>query len=378
MSRILKQSLSIPLVWAFSTLIQPRMAYAIESIPNPTTPPANAAENPEQSAALGSFVSNGTPVQFQDIGIVMTPPMGWEVDAGKGNGMSVIISEPKVNLKNVATEVTTYQRNITVTVKHEAAPIDEKTAADLAEGLKRDFGKSSMVRDFDILETKLIDYTPTAKAVLVYSSMRLGDVGMMQMHILVSGGDKQYLQTYTDMASRFSTTDSGFTQAWAAMTGLTAKGKAPTRYGSLMVYGGASGAVIVGFGLFLIINSRRRKKAFRNSVMAMESSEHSSNESTVSHMVSQHWAQASDESDDSDVCEDAVSSARDLPVTAINGTIQSWHSSSEITAAKPAKIRLKAVVNGGVSDESTSGDEDSTDWVLPVKTRITTARVSFG
>jgi hypothetical protein len=376
MKRILTESTSITLLWIATSVLKPGLAFATTGLP--AVPAASTAQAAE-TAEAEPIVSDGSALSLDALGVLVTPPKGWEVDTRKGNGMAVIMSEPKVELKKVKKEVTTYQRNITVTVKHEATPIDDKTAAALAESLKKEFSKSALIRDYDIMETKIFDFAPKTKALLVYASFRLNGVNMMQMHVLVSGGEKQFLQTYTDMATRFSPTDAGFTLAWASMTSLQVKGSAPVRYENIIKFGSAAGIILLLLSTTLFIRSRSRKKMFQASVMALDSDEDIGE--ATSHVVSNAWGISGDQTtaDTSDESGDEFkSNIQEMPVTAVNPANEAWALSAAIPAIKVPKFRVKAEEPSEEVEIDQASDSDGADWVLPVRTRISPSRVSFG
>jgi hypothetical protein len=367
MKRILTESVSISLMWIATSALKPGLAFASPAVPVAPAPIiAAAAVEAEPSNSDGSAIS------IEALGIVVTPPKGWQVDMRKSNGMAVIMSEPKVVLTHVKEVITTYQRNITVSVKHEATPIDGKTEATLAEALKREFSKSNMIQDYSIMETKIFDFAPKVKALLVYASFRLNGVNMMHMHVLVSGEEKQFLQTYTDMASRFSTTDAGFTQAWTSITGLQVKGAAPARYENIIKFGSAAGILSILLAAVSFIRHRGRKKLFQASVMALESNEVSEN--ATSHVVSNAWAISAEEED---------ADSEKMPVTAVNPINDEWQVSAAVALKKAPKIRIKSPDQSAVSqlaeiEKAEAADSESTDWVLPVRTRVSPSRVSVG
>ena len=209
--------------------------------PEATSTPADAATAP------GNFTSDGAPMTLSELGIVINPPKGWQVATQTGS-LSVVMREPAA--ANVAPGQTKYQRNITIAAIHKASPIDEKRAEQLKAELIRSFGSDSSVSDFKIMEHKFFNYHGSNDGLLVYSSLNIREFSMMQMHVLVSGQDKQFLMTYTDLANQFGTEkDPSFAAAWDSMVSIQVNGQAPSRIDQYKPYAvtGAS-----AFGLLLL------------------------------------------------------------------------------------------------------------------------------
>ena len=120
----------------------------------------------------------------------------------KTASLSVILTEPKDPKPSY--DKPKYQRNITVATAHRSTPIDEKRAEQLVEQMKEKFGKDAFITDFQILETRFFNHRGTNDGLLVYTSLNLGEYPMMQMHILVSGNENQFLVSYTDLPDRFT------------------------------------------------------------------------------------------------------------------------------------------------------------------------------
>jgi hypothetical protein len=221
--------------------------------------PAPATDNTVAGTAAtpATFVSNGSPMTLAAIGVVMTPPKGWEVSTQNGS-LSVVMREPVVGKALPGT--TKYQRNITIATIHRASPIDEKRATELQAELIRNFSADSTVSQFKVLDHKFFNYHGSNDGLLVYSSLNIGEYPMMQMHVLVSGQDKQYLMTYTDLASQFgSEKDPAFTVAWDSIVSIQVNGVAPSRMDQYMPYGIAGGI----FTTLLLVGYLWRRRATR-------------------------------------------------------------------------------------------------------------------
>lgn len=220
-----------------------------------------------------NFVSDGSPISLDVLGIVINPPKEWNVRIGNGEGPSVVMEESRdsVNSRRVEdTEQTLYQRNITLSMKHEGAPIDTKQIEIMTEELKNVFGKNSLIQNFEVIESSIIDYQNSEKAILIYTSYMMGKAQLMQMHLFVANESKQFLQTYTDLASRFAPEDSGFLTAWNSMTTLTYEGKAQVRYQNLIQYGSIAGGSIFGLLVLVGLRSKRRKSKFKKALHELD------------------------------------------------------------------------------------------------------------
>lgn len=242
---------------------------------SPEASEANVAgESAETSDATSSvpttLVSDGSSFEINDLGMKINPPTGWEIITNTGS-VSLLLQEPK---GPVEYDKTMYQRNITVAASHRASPIDEKRADDLKSQLQASFGKDTSASDFQVLEHKFFDYRGKNDGLLVYSSLKIGEEPMMQMHILVSGGEKQFLLTYTDMASRFNDqVDKGFETAWNSMVSIEVSGQAPHRIEGYYKYFALAGGIgFLGLTLFLL-RRKAAKQDFDSEANALEESD---------------------------------------------------------------------------------------------------------
>jgi len=215
------------------------------------------SNTPTMAPASESFTSNGAPLRLEALGITMSPPAGWLVDTNTGS-LSVVMREPKATVPDY--EKAKYQRNITVAAIHRASPIDEKRALELQGELIKSFSADSSVSNFQILEHKFFNYRGVNDGLLVYSSMNLGEYPMMQMHVLVSGQEKQFLMTYTDLAERFNNAKDGtFERAWNSLVSIDVTGAAPSRMNDYLRYGAlGAGFLLLGLAGILVRMRGRR------------------------------------------------------------------------------------------------------------------------
>ena len=222
---------------------------------------ATTAETPAAPQPK-TFVSDGQPFSMEELGFAITPPAAWEVSTYEST-MSLVMREPKDNAPSY--DKPKYQRNITVTASSNASPIDEKRAIELEASMTKRAEGDASIAQFKVIEHKFFNFRGENDGLLVYSSMDLGEYKMMQMHVLVSGQEKQFLMTYTDLADRFSDqADQNFAKAWSSMVSVAVKGETPNRQEQMIRYGSIAGGafflLLVGFTL------RRRavKKRYAN------------------------------------------------------------------------------------------------------------------
>ncbi len=204
-------------------------------------------------------LSDGRPITIDEAQMTITPPVGWEILL-KSRGKALIMQVPasKEPIKDYSKPI--YARNVTVAVAYEPRPIDELEAKALIVKLEKDFGSAPGVRNFQIVEHRLIDYREKADAILVYTAFEYNNFPMSQMHILVSGDKNNALLTYTDLTEAFQKDEAAMAQAWNAMLSINLAGKAPRRYENLIPIGvGLALSLIAGISLVLL----RRRNARR-------------------------------------------------------------------------------------------------------------------
>lgn len=257
-------------------------------------PGAPAVEN-SQATLPEKIVSDGSRFVVSEQEMAITPPAGWEV-LTRSSGLSLIMQEPRVEAPSYTKPK--YQRNITVATVQRPSPIDEQRAASLKEELTKTFGKPGMSSNFQIVEHKFFDYRGKKDGLVVYSSMQLGEFQMMQMHVLISGEARQYVMTYTDLASEFAANNAAYEKAWNSMVSIDVVGKAPVRYMEYVPYGIAGG---VAFLLFTAIGFLRRRSASRgyahdaNEIYSDDGVVASGNNSNAGFTVSGIWSLDADQ-----------------------------------------------------------------------------------
>ena len=229
------------------------IAVAAEAV---ATQPAATVAAPATAEAPSLIVSDGAKYQINS-GLSITPPKDWEVQT-KPMGMTLILQEPKSKEPVKDFSKPTFQRNITLVTMHHASPIDAIRAEELKTELQKTFDKQGSVSNFQITEQKFFNYRGTDDAILIYSTMKMGEFDMMQMHILISGQDKQYLMTYTDLAAEFLAKNGNVEKAWNSIVSIEVNGIAPKRYVEYIPFAVGGGVLIV---LMCVIGFLRRRAA---------------------------------------------------------------------------------------------------------------------
>ncbi len=233
---------------------------------NPQQPVVADAANAPSNSQTGPLISQGSAMAVDKLGIQITPPVGWEVTSREGV-LSLVMQEVLPPQAKPDYSKPIFRRNITVAAMHRASPIDETRANELRDELTRTFSADPSVQNFQVLEHKFFNYKGQNDGLLVYSSLTLREFPMMQMHILVSGAEKQFLLTYTDLAESFAAGGPRFEQVWNSMVSINVTGVAPDRWSDLIRYGGISGALLLMFALIVVFGRRaarrRREEAFR-------------------------------------------------------------------------------------------------------------------
>ncbi len=207
------------------------------------------------------FVSDGSRLVLQGQDIAITPPAGWEI-LTRAAGMTLVMQEPKIEEAVKNYDKPKYQRNITIATMQRPSPIDEQRANALKEELTKNFGKPGLASNFQIIEHKFFDYRGKQDGLVVYSSMQLGEFPMMQMHVLVSGDERHYLMTYTDLATEFAANNAAYEHAWNSMVSLEVAGKAPIRYMEYVPYATAAGVLFLVFSMMGFVRRRLASRSY--------------------------------------------------------------------------------------------------------------------
>lgn len=180
-------------------------------------------------------------VSVADLNFSVKAPSGWKVRQNY-RGRTLVLEDTLVS----QTQDATYNRNITVAVQSGPRPIDALEKDHLVQKLSEEFSKGAS--DFQIIESRIIDYRSKSDAILVFSSFTRDGIPMRQMHIFTSGSEHTVLLTFTDLQDSFEA-EGALNKAWVSMMSADLKGEAPHRYDGLM-YSGSGLALIVTAAFF--------------------------------------------------------------------------------------------------------------------------------
>lgn len=209
-----------------------------------------ASEQPAAGSTTipSMFVSDGSVVRFDQDRASLMPISGWQVEP-RGAGMALVMKEVVKQDPKAAVDYSQplFARNISVMTMNEPSPIDEARAASFEEQYLKMATRDGAMKDLQITGHKFFNYKGENDGLVFFAQHSANGFQMMQMIILVSGDAKQYLLTYTDLASRFSNQDS-YDAAWKSMTSVIVPGVAPKRY-----YREAQLAGAIAGGLLLLI-----------------------------------------------------------------------------------------------------------------------------
>ncbi len=194
-------------------------------------------------------------VTIADLNFSVKAPSGWKVRQNY-RGKTLVLEDPMSS--NHGDSI--YNRNITIAVQSGAKPIDALEIERVSQKLKEDYAKS--VSNFQIIESRIIDYRSKGDAILLFSSFEVGKVSMRQMHIYTSGSEHTVLLSFTDLEDSFEI-DGALNRAWTTMMSAEIAGVAPHRYDGLM-YSGTGLALLVTAAFFSKqLRRRYQKEALR-------------------------------------------------------------------------------------------------------------------
>jgi hypothetical protein len=218
---------------------------------------AEAAAPAETSATSPvTQLSDGSPMQFADLKMNISPVTGWEARSG-GAGITLVMQEPNIEPFKINNEEIKFQRNVTVVTRHKPTPIDDQAVEEFRTELTDKMSKDAMVSGFQIIEAKRFNYRGQNDGILIYSQMKLGAAQVMQAHVKVSGASNHFWITYTDLAERFSSDQESFKKVWQSMTSINVEGVPQRRYFDLIVFGGSAVGVLTLLGAFSWFRRRR-------------------------------------------------------------------------------------------------------------------------
>jgi hypothetical protein len=195
----------------------------------------------------------------------LVAPMGWEV-LPSSRGMTLVMQEPKkeVSEKDRDYSKPVFQRNMTVALIQRPSLMSSSRVNEFLSELKSKYTRDSLVKDFQILEHKLVDHREKSDALVVFTSMTIQDIQMMQVHLLASDAKRQYFISYTDLASEFSNNKSAYEAAWNSMFSLKLNSKPDPFYTPYIPYAVGAAVFSLVFFLFSWLKSRRISKQYHD------------------------------------------------------------------------------------------------------------------
>ena len=215
------------------------------------------------TAAPAEEISDGRAITLES-GISITPVTGWKVER-KSMGMGLVMKEvlPQAEGQGIDYTKPIFARNITVTTLPEARYMDEKGLEEAKADITKMIVRDPSLKDFQITDAKAFDYKGKNDGFVIFSQLTVNNFPMMQMQVLVSGANKSYLLTYSDLAANFSNPAS-YDAAWKSMTSINVEGVAPRRFEKEAMIGGslvlALMALVVPFVVARLISARRIRK----------------------------------------------------------------------------------------------------------------------
>jgi hypothetical protein len=199
-----------------------------------------------------------------DGGISIAPIAGWKIER-KALGMGLVMKEvlPEQKPGDIDYSKPIFARNITLMTLPEARYMDEQGIEEAKADITKMIARDPSLKDFAITEAKAFDYKGKNDGIVIFSQLTVNNYQMMQMQILVSGDQKSYLMTYSDLATNFANPAS-YDAAWKSMTSIVIPGVAPKRFEKEIFIGGSLAAallvLVVPFFAARWISSRRIKK----------------------------------------------------------------------------------------------------------------------
>jgi len=219
----------------------------------------------------GTVEADGSRVMSLEPKFSIEPPAGWSVTySNKSLGPTVIMQEPAPQMIP-GSLAPIFRRNITLAIIQEASPIDSLREKSFRDQLATTYGKNALTKDFQVMETKFVDWKSSKDAILAYSSWMAGDIQMMQMNVLVSSNNQQYMMTYTDMAARFLPESAEMALAWKSILSLDLSDAAPSRFAKPLAMA-AMGVFLAGLVVMFKVQRRRRFSGLYDAVDAGEES----------------------------------------------------------------------------------------------------------
>jgi len=206
-----------------------------------------------------TIVSNGEPIEIEEKGFNLTPPNGWSVNFNYPSTTLLLEAPDRKSDK--------YRRTIQVLSFSESRYMDELSSEEFALYISKNFSQASaMIQDFEMRDKVPVELNSNLSGYLYYTSFKIDETELMQMHVLISSATRHFLVTYTDLAVFFDTDISSevhLNEAWQVMSSIELDSPAPVRFSSarnlVVVF---SLALLFGVG-YWIIRSRRAASTYR-------------------------------------------------------------------------------------------------------------------
>jgi hypothetical protein len=219
---------------------------------------AISAEPASASSSGQIEVSNGSRITLSG-DVTLTPISGWQIER-QSLGMSLVMKELLPETRGpIDYSKPIFQRNISMITVNRPRYIDSDAIAEIKSDITKMIARDPSLKDFSFTEAKLFDYMSKNDGVVLFSQLTANNYPMMLMHVVVSGDQKSYMLTYTDLAANF-TNPANFEAAWASMTSITVTGVPPKRFERETITAGLAGGGLLPFVIIRWRNARKIRK----------------------------------------------------------------------------------------------------------------------
>ena len=258
-SQVTKKAKAQPSVHAAKTpAVQAAQAPAVQAAQAPAVqavqaPAVQAVQAPAVQAAQAPAVQAAeTPnrIELKEKGFSIVPPTGWEVNTRIAN-LSLLMQMPR--------QAGVYQRTIQVAHGSQQYAVtgsggEESVAAIVAKRAKA----TAVVEDYLLRNQQPLTLANGQQAVLFYTEFHIGNVPMMEMHLLTGDRTGHFLVTYTDVAENFNMdTHRGImNEVYNSLVSIQVAQPPAPQYMNFSSLGVAAVIVFAGFLLVTIVRRR--------------------------------------------------------------------------------------------------------------------------
>jgi hypothetical protein len=223
---------------------------------------AISAESATEGATNQIEVSNGSRITLSD-NVTLAPIAGWQIER-QSLGMSLVMKELLPEHRGpIDYSKPIFQRNISMITVNKPRYIDPEAFTEIKSDIDKMIARDPSLKDFTFTDAKLFDYKNKNDGIVLFSQLTANNYPMMLMHVVISGDQKSYMLTYTDLAATFSNPAS-FEAAWKSMTSINVSGVPPKRYEREAIMAGLAGggllAILLPFFVIRWRNSRKIRK----------------------------------------------------------------------------------------------------------------------